>query len=355
MSGSAEANGRVAICVNPMSGRDVRRLAGRASNLTHESKRDSVARIAAGADAAGATELFVAREPYGIGARALELMPLAAEVQVVDIEVRNDPSDTERSVKAYLDAGISTFVTLGGDGTNRTIVRALKRALGSEQAGVTLIPLSTGTNNVFPSLIEPTVAGMAAGLAAQGLLNEPSLRRCAKVLHVRGTDGHGRRVEDVGLIDAVLLHPDHPGNLLPFEPDKISRVLLTRAEATAMGMSPIGGLLEEVLEADDAGLLVELGPGGRTFLAPVSPGLFKPVSVRHIERIAFDVPVLFPGPGVLALDGDRDHRLPDQGGLHVTLRRDGPSVLDVAAAMRWAVATGIISARLQATPELSSL
>ena len=30
---------RVGLCVNPMSGRDVRRLAARASNMTHEAKR----------------------------------------------------------------------------------------------------------------------------------------------------------------------------------------------------------------------------------------------------------------------------------------------------------------------------
>ena len=42
---------KVGLCVNPMSGRDVRRLAARASNMTHEAKRDIVARVAAGADA----------------------------------------------------------------------------------------------------------------------------------------------------------------------------------------------------------------------------------------------------------------------------------------------------------------
>ena len=349
MAADASRGGRVAICVNPMSGRDVRRLAGRASNLTHESKRDSVARIAAGADAVGATELFVMREPYGIGAKALELLPLNASVSVVDVHLKNDASDTERSIEKFLEAGVTTLVSLGGDGTNRAIVRALKRLLGTTNNDVSLLPLSTGTNNVFPSLIEPTIAGMAAGLEALGRLAEPGLRRRAKVLHVGGTDGHGRPVNDVGLIDAVQLHPDHPGNLLPFDPNKISRLLLSRAEATAMGMSPIGGLLEEVLEPDDAGLLVELGEGGQRFLAPVSPGYFKPVSVRRVERIAFDVPVLFPGPGVLALDGDRDHKLPTSGGLHVTLRRDGPAVLDAAAAMRWAVGAGIIVDQLGAT------
>ena len=32
--------------------------------------------------------------------------------------------------------------------------------------------MSTGTNNVFPSLVEPTVAGAAAGLVATGKTDE---------------------------------------------------------------------------------------------------------------------------------------------------------------------------------------
>ena len=52
---------KIGLCVNPMSGRDVRRLAARATNMTHEAKRDIVARIAAGADSVGVTDIFVMR------------------------------------------------------------------------------------------------------------------------------------------------------------------------------------------------------------------------------------------------------------------------------------------------------
>ncbi len=48
MSAEATANGKLAFCVNPMSGRDVRPLAARATNMTHGAKRDIVARVAAG-------------------------------------------------------------------------------------------------------------------------------------------------------------------------------------------------------------------------------------------------------------------------------------------------------------------
>jgi hypothetical protein len=107
-------------------------------------------------------------------------------------------------------------------------------------------------------------------------------------------------------------------------------------------MSPIGGLLEVVEASEDEGLLVEMGPGVE-FSAPLSPGAFQSVSVRSVTRIPLDVAVPFRGPGVLALDGDRDHKLSSEGGLTVCIRRDGPNVIDLDAAMRWAVGRGIIA------------
>ena len=328
----------VAICVNPMSGRDVRRLAARATNMTHEAKRDIVARVAAGADALGATDIFVTREPFRIASAALEHMSLSARVHVLEPAIRNTAEDTEIAVSAFLEAGCRTLVSLGGDGTNRAIVRAL----GANAGDVHLIPLSTGTNNVFPVLAEPTIAGMVAALQAGGALAEFTGKRRAKVIHVGGVGRNGQPLRDVGLIDGVLLRNDHVGNLLPFDARRIDRILLTRAEPDAVGMSPIGGLLEVVDEEDDAGLLVEMGPGTR-FSAPLSPGAFQTVEVASVTRVGFDVTVPFAGDGVLALDGDRDHKIPAGKALHLSIRRDGPWVLDLAAAMRWAVARGIIA------------
>lgn len=332
---------RVAICVNPMSGRDVRRLAAQASNMTHEAKRDIVARVAAGAHAMGATDLYVTREPFQIATLALAHLGLDVRVHVLEPAITNTAADTEAAVHAYLQAGCSTIVSLGGDGTNRAIARSLQAA-GEAGARVHLIALSTGTNNVFPVLAEPTIAGMVAGLVAAGRLEAATLSRRAKLLHVTGTDARGRAVADVGLIDAVLLRRDHVGNLLPFDAGRIDRILLTRAQPDAVGMSPIGGLLERVDAEDDAGLLVEMGAGVE-FSAPLSPGAFQRVSVRSVTRVPLDLPVVFRGPGVLALDGDRDHKLADAGGLTVCIRRDGPQVVDLEAAMRWVVGRGIIA------------
>lgn len=343
--------GGVGILVNPMSGRDVRRLAAHAANMTHETKRDIVARIAAGADAFGAAVLHVAREPFRIAAAALENMPLNAELNVIENAVTNTAADTENTMRAFLDAGCRVIVSLGGDGTNRAIVRLLGRA-GNAGRDVSLIALSTGTNNVFPTMAEPTIAGMVAALAARGDLLGSGAHQRAKVLHVTGRRANDKAHElpDVGLIDAVVLRRDHVGNLLPFDPARIDRLLLTRAEPTAVGMSPIGGLIEPVSAADDEGLLVELTglekarEGDRVFTAPLSPGLFRKVAVRSVTRIPFGVAVPMRGPGVLALDGDRDHKLLDDQVLSVEIRRDGPWMLDLEGAMRWAVGQGMIRA-----------
>ena len=322
---------RLAICVNPMSGRDVRRLAARATNMTFEAKRDMVARVAAGADMAGVTDIYVAKEPFRVATAALELMELNARVHVLEHEIAHDAGDTDRMVRAFVAAGCDTIVTLGGDGTNRALVKATD--------AVKLIPLSTGTNNVFPQLVEPTVGGVVAGYVASGDLPLADVARRCKVVHLALSDGR----DDAAVIDAVLLRDDHVGNLLPFDPRRIASMLLTRAEPDAIGMSPIGGYLDPVFDEDDCALAIEMGEGGVRFRAPLSPGLFREVAVARYRRVDFDEPISFRGPGVLALDGDRDLKLSGGEIVEARVKRDGPLVVDVAAAMRLLVGRGMIA------------
>ena len=61
--------------------------------------------------------------------------------------------------------------------------------------------LSTGTNNAFPEMREPTITGLAVGLYATGRLPADQALAPNKVLEVAINDGRRR---DIALVDAVI-------------------------------------------------------------------------------------------------------------------------------------------------------
>ena len=77
--------------------------------------------------------------------------------------IANDSRDTEEGLRCFLKRAVKRLF-FGGDRTNRAIVKS--------SSDIDLIPLSTGTNNVFPISSEATLAGIVAGLNALGRLTE---------------------------------------------------------------------------------------------------------------------------------------------------------------------------------------
>ena len=80
-------------------------------------------------------------------------------------------------------------------------------------------------------------------------------------------------------------------------------------------------------------------PGVR---AALGPGLFANVGIRSSERLPEHLTVELTGPGVLAFDGERDRVLKPDDVAIVRIVRDGPRVIDVAAALRHAAANGAL-------------
>ena len=105
---------RLGLFVNPMSGRDVRRLAARASNVTHEAKMDMVARIAVGADQVGIDELYIFDEPFRISTQALAWVDLKAKIKTLNLSLCHGPGDTEEAMAKLRAEGVNTVVALGG-------------------------------------------------------------------------------------------------------------------------------------------------------------------------------------------------------------------------------------------------
>ena len=116
----------------------------------------------------------------------------AVELRLLEMNVFNDQGDTARAAELMAASGVACVVTLGGDGTNRAAATAL--------GGIPLVPISTGTNNVFPAATEGTVAGLAAGLVACRVIDVDSVTDRPNVLELQ-VDG---AAADLALVDVAV-------------------------------------------------------------------------------------------------------------------------------------------------------
>ncbi|MDF1643613.1 MAG: NAD(+)/NADH kinase [Pseudomonadales bacterium] len=324
----------VGIIANPMSGRDGRRLAARASSVPHESKRLQITRAVVGAIAAGADHIVVVNEPRRISSGAVENLTLNAHFTYLDVNITHNAAETIDAVEQMKALDCKALIVLGGDGTNRIVAKAWPNA--------PIVPISTGTNNVFPLMVEATLGGMAAGLVASGKLPLEDAGQPSKVVRIE-IEGEP---EDVALIDAVFLINDIIGNAMPYESDSIRHIILARAEPASVGISPVGGLLCPSNAEDEFGVEVRCcdhGEGGKLLLAPISPGLFRSLHVKSAEKLELGKVVEITGPGILAFDGDRERVLEPGQKAYVRVVRDGPHVIDVHKTLQLAAERELLS------------
>ena len=320
--------GTIGIAANPASGKDVRRLVARASVFDNQEKQAIVQRLLIGASAVRKPHVLYMDDPHGIVSKAIDETD-AVCAEPVPSEDTGTAYDTIVAARAFKAAGCDVAVTLGGDGTNRAF------ALG--WLDPVLVPISTGTNNVFPNLTEATVAGAAAGLIAAGLVSADEVSTPHKVIHVQI---EGER-DDLALIDAVLSRERFVGARALLDPSALELALLTRAEPAAVGITTLGGLLQPVSGAEEHGLLVVLGGDGQSVHAPIAPGYYRDVSVTQHRTLSYEEPIEVEGPGVLAFDGERERRLMPGQRATLRLRRDGPRVVDAEQTLRIAASRGV--------------
>jgi len=312
-------SGPIGFAVNPASGKDVRRLVARASVFDNQEKCAIVRRAIVGALGAGATRFAYVPDTHRIAAAAFA--ELGLDAQPLESSQSGSALDTTIGAAACKAAGCAVAITLGGDGTNRAFVKGWRDA--------PLLPISTGTNNVFPRLVEATVAGAAAGLIASERVALDECARAAKWLRVE-IDGED---DDLALIDVVLSAERFVGARALLEPDALRVAVLTRADPAGVGMTAIGGLLMPLATDAPGGIAVDLGYGDRLLRAPLAPGLYRTVRVGAVRKLALGEAIDVLGPGVLAFDGERERSLRPGQHARIVLERDGPRVVDVARAL----------------------
>lgn len=306
----------VGLIANPVAGRDIRRITARASLVPNHEKSAIVRRVLAGLDAAGVDSVHYLPDPAGVVRAALDGTRTSLAVDPLAMHPTGRAEDSTEAARLLLRVGAAVIVTLGGDGTNRAVAAGC--------GDVPLVAVSTGTNNVFPTMVDGTVAGLAAGLVATGRVGGDGVMRRAKRVEVAG---------DFALIDAASCLDRFVGARAIWDPERVQALVLARAEPWNVGLSAIGGALCPVTADEPCGLWVELGSGGHVVRVPVAPGLVLAVPVRRWRRLGLDEPVLLgAGPGTIALDGERE--LPVEGPAEAMVTRTGPWLVDIREALR---------------------
>jgi len=329
----------VGVVANPVSAHDIRRVTANAGSLQIADRANIVLRVLAGLAAAGVSGVLVMPDRKGITsllqrnlARERKLGRSLPDVRILDLPVTTTVDDTLRATAAMADAGVAAIVVLGGDGTHRAVVRRCGK--------VPLAGLSTGTNNAFPEMREPTITGLATGLYASGALSADEALLGNKILEVKVNDGQR---SDLALVDVVVSAERFVGAKALWRTGQLHELFVTFADPEAIGMSAVAGMLHPVGRREPHGLRVTLDPGGApTVRAAIGPGLIEPVAVSAIEPLRPDetVAVAHRG-GVVALDGERELELRAGDRLTVTLRCDAFRSIDVAGCMRAAALRGL--------------
>jgi len=321
----------VGIIANPASGKDIRRLVSHASVFNNNEKVNILQRVLLALDAIGIDRVSIMPDYYSIGERALDGLRLSSlRADILDIPMTSTDKDSTVAARRLCELNAGSIVVLGGDGTNRVVGKGCGR--------VPIVPISTGTNNVFPVMVEGTVAGMAAGLVALGAVDEEAVTYQAKRLELF-MDGE---LVDIALVDVVASCDLWIGTRALWDPSHIKEIVLARAMPGCIGLSSIGSCFQTLDAHDSHGMYLALGPGGTQVLAPTGPGQVTQVPVREHRLFSVgDEVTLNSDPSTIALDGERYIEVYGTRTIIVRLTNDGPRVVDIVRCMEEATRRGV--------------
>ncbi len=340
----------VGIIANPISARDIRRVISYAGGLQITERANMVLRILAGMAAAGVGKTVIMPENAGLRGhlmRALTRSRNAGEAHFPDIEsldmvVTGEATDSARAARMMREMGVAAIVVLGGDGTHRIVV--------ANCGDVPVAGVSSGTNNAFPEMREPTVTGLGVGLAVTGQVPPEIAFTANKRLEV---EINGRR--EIALVDVALVRERYVGSRAIWKTEGFRELFVTFGSPGGIGMSSIAGLVAPVARSDAFGRHIVFAPPEAapfTVRAAIAPGLIAPVGIAEVRTLEFDRPVRpSTRAGSIAFDGEREVTFGEGDEVLVTLSGGAFRTIDIEACMAHAAGEGrfIVQAKPRST------
>lgn len=323
----------VGIIANPESGKDIRRIVSQAITFDNRIKVQIVRQLLTALDVCGVNKVEIMPDRYGIGQRILE-DPRSHEwkqlsLSLVEMECRGTAEDSSRAAEHFAERGANCIVVLGGDGTCRVVAQGAP--------DIPLLPISTGTNNIVPSFIDGSIAGLAAAYITlhPGMPRERLCWRHKKlVIRING------RKEDEALIDMTIIDTRFMGSRAVWNVDSIRQLFVTQAHPRNVGLSSVVGLVHPVDRHMAYGASVQFRDTNQTVVAPITPGCLESIHISEVLSLEPNVlnRVYSGRPAVVALDGERELKLRSGDEAEVILKLDGPWIVDIDNTLEQAVA-----------------
>lgn len=319
--------GKIGIVANPEAGRDIRRLVAHASVFDNQEKVNIIERMISAFDRLGLESILYMPDSFGIVERALDRIP-HLKLNIEPLKMPLTHSEEDSTVAGALFQGkVDLIIIVGGDGTDRAVVKGLDLKDPTPIFGI-----STGTNNVFSSMLEATTAAIASWAIASNSVKKEEATRREKMLKLKGEDW-----EDLALIDIVFSSESFIGSKALWQPDTIQGIFSSRAEISVIGFSSLVGLFAPSSREDPFGSYALIGSPGKRVLFPIAPGKLVETEVKSFGKIYEGVPFLYEsGQGTVALDGERKIEVLDRETFEINLFLKGPLTVDVGKALKLA-------------------
>lgn len=321
----------IGIIANPASGKDIRRLVSHATVIDNNEKINIVERIILGAQALGVEKVFIMPDSYNMGYRVEDKLnscnELKCEINVINMMRFDGMEDTVKAANHMENnEEIKCIVTLGGDGTNRAVAKTLKNT--------PIIAISTGTNNVYPIMLEGTIAGMAAAAVASGRFDKNKFITMDKRIEIYKDD----KLQDIALIDAVISKDVFIGSKAIWDMDSIEKIIVTRGHPASIGFSSLVGCKKIIYPEDDFGAWIDINESNEKIRAPIAAGVVEEIGVGEINILNLDEEYEFTSNnrGTIALDGEREIEFSKGQKFVFKIRRRGPYHVDVIKALETA-------------------
>lgn len=334
----------VGMIANPAASKDIRRLVAQGRVVPDWEKVNTLKRALLGLQAVGVDRVVAMPDSSHLVARARDDSNLSLELESLDMPALYTEGDTVRAAQMMEEMGVGCVITLGGDGTNRAVAKG--------SSAIPIVAVSTGTNNVFPTMIEGTLAGLAAGLVVQGDLDLSRVTVVSKMLEIY-IDG---QYQDMALVDVALSRERFVATRAIWDMSTIYEVFLTRAEPSSIGLSSIGGRLQPLSLEEEGGLYYRLAnsDGAESasrnpdnsikVLAPIAPGMISTVPISDWRLLVEGerVPVE-PRFCTIALDGERSISVTPEHKVEIGISRTGPPVVQVELVLETAAKLGLFN------------